>query len=58
MTSKEPSGRDELPTPVPRAEPGRATVILLWGLRVLVVGLSVAVAWTFALGPGRGGHLP
>jgi hypothetical protein len=58
VTSKEPSGKTELPGPLPRAEPGRATVILLWGLRVLVVGLSVVVAWTFALGLGRGGHLP
>lgn len=58
MSSEEPSGWDELPTPVPRAEPTPATVILLWSLRVLVVGLSVVVGWTFALGLGRAGHLP
>ncbi len=58
MSGSGPPGWDEHPTPLPRAEPGRATVILLWSLRALVVVLSVVVGLTFALGHGRGGHLP
>lgn len=52
------SGPPQPPDVVPRARPSKGVVALLWALRVLVVVLTVVVAWSFAAGLGHPSVLP
>ncbi|MST31774.1 hypothetical protein GHK86_03400 [Acidimicrobiaceae bacterium USS-CC1] len=46
------------PATVPRATPPKAVVALLWGLRVLVIVLTVIVTWSFVAELGHPLVLP
>jgi hypothetical protein len=53
--------RPGLPAPperLPRAKPSNAVVALLWGLRVVVVVLTILVTWSFVAGLGRASLVP
>lgn len=52
------SGPHRRPGAVPRATPPKAVVALLWGLRVLVVVLTVVVTWSFVAELGHRLVLP